>query len=120
MGWGQGQEETVRSRVDAAVEDPQEEEEHADDMKGGAGVKVAIIGAGPSGLTCAHHLAKRGYQVTIFEMLSEPGGMAAVGIPDYRLPREIVRYEVEAIEALGVRIVATRLVIDTVNCVFPL
>jgi len=67
--------------------------------------KVAIIGAGPSGLTCASFLAKAGYNVTIFEMLSESGGMAAVGIPDYRLPRYIVRGEVEEIEKLGVKIV---------------
>jgi len=67
--------------------------------------KVAIIGAGPSGLTCASFLAKAGYNVTIFEMLSESGGMAAVGIPDYRLPREIVRGEVEEIEKLGAQIV---------------
>jgi formate dehydrogenase (NADP+) beta subunit len=67
--------------------------------------KVAIIGAGPSGLTCASVLAKKGYDVTIFEMLSESGGMAAVGIPDYRLPRDIVRGEAEEIEKLGVKIV---------------
>ncbi len=69
------------------------------------GIKTAVIGAGPSGLTCAYFLALMGYDVTIFERLSEPGGMAAVGIPDYRLPRDILRYEVKAIEALGVRIV---------------
>jgi formate dehydrogenase beta subunit len=70
-----------------------------------APLKVAIIGAGPSGLTCASFLAKRGYDVTIFEMLPESGGMAAVGIPDYRLPRDIVRGEVEEIENLGVKII---------------
>ncbi|MBZ0155489.1 MAG: FAD-dependent oxidoreductase [Alphaproteobacteria bacterium] len=67
--------------------------------------KVAIVGAGPSGLTCAYFLARKGYAVTIFELLPEPGGMAAVGIPDYRLPRDILRGEVEAIEKLGVEIV---------------
>jgi formate dehydrogenase beta subunit len=66
--------------------------------------KVAIIGAGPSGLTCANFLAKKGYEVTIFEMLPEAGGMAAVGIPDYRLPRDIVKLEVEEIKRLGVKI----------------
>ncbi|MGO9614431.1 MAG: FAD-dependent oxidoreductase [Dissulfurispiraceae bacterium] len=66
--------------------------------------RVAIIGAGPAGLTCAYFLAKKGYDVTIFEMLPEPGGMAAVGIPDYRLPREIVRYEADVIQKLGVQI----------------
>ena len=66
--------------------------------------KIAIIGAGPSGLTCASFLAKKSYEVTIFEMLPESGGMAAVGIPDYRLPRDIVREEVAEIEQLGVKI----------------
>ena len=66
--------------------------------------RVAIIGAGPSGLTCASFLAKKSYEVTIFEMLPESGGMAAVGIPDYRLPRDIVREEVAEIEQLGVKI----------------
>lgn len=66
--------------------------------------KVAIIGAGPSGLSCAYYLALKGYSVTIFERLGEPGGMAAMGIPDYRLPRNIVRYETELIERLGVEI----------------
>ena len=69
------------------------------------GPKVAIVGAGPSGLTCAHVLAVRGYRVTVFEMLSEPGGMAAVGIPDYRLPRDVLRHEIKAIENEGVEII---------------
>jgi len=68
-------------------------------------IKVAVIGAGPAGLTASFFLAKEGYDVTIFETLSEPGGMAAVGIPDYRLPRDILRGEVARIEALGVKIV---------------
>lgn len=67
-------------------------------------IKVAIIGAGPAGLTAAFFLAKLGYQVTIFESLPEPGGMAGVGIPDYRLPREILGGEVSNIEKLGVKI----------------
>lgn len=66
--------------------------------------KVAIVGAGPAGLTAAFFLAKSGYQVTIYESLPEPGGMAAVGIPDYRLPREILGGEVANIEKLGVKI----------------
>lgn len=68
------------------------------------GHRVAIIGAGPSGLTAAYSLANKGYAVDIFEALDEPGGMAAVGIPDYRLPREVLRSEVEVIEQLGARI----------------
>jgi formate dehydrogenase (NADP+) beta subunit len=64
--------------------------------------KVAVIGAGPAGLSCAYYLALKGYPVTIFERLGEPGGMAAVGIPDYRLPRDIMRYEAGILEGLGV------------------
>jgi formate dehydrogenase beta subunit len=66
--------------------------------------KVAVIGAGPAGLSCAYYLALKGYPVTIFERLGEPGGMAAVGIPDYRLPRDIVGYEARVVEQLGVEI----------------
>lgn len=66
--------------------------------------KVAIIGAGPAGLTCAYYLGLKGYPVTIFERLGEPGGMAAVGIPDYRLPRDIVRYETSLVERMGAEI----------------
>ena len=66
--------------------------------------KVAIVGAGPAGLSCAYFLAQLGYDCTVFEALPEPGGMAAVGIPDYRLPRPILRHEVELIERMGVTI----------------
>ncbi len=66
--------------------------------------KVAIVGAGPAGVTCAYHLAQMGHSVTIYEHLSEPGGMSAVGIPDYRLPRHILRGEVEQVAKLGVEI----------------
>jgi formate dehydrogenase beta subunit len=66
--------------------------------------KVAVIGAGPAGLSCAYYLALKGYPVTIFERLGEPGGMAAMGIPDYRLPRNIVGYEAERVKDLGVEI----------------
>ena len=66
--------------------------------------KVAVIGAGPAGLSCAYYLSLMGYRVTIFEKLPEPGGMAAVGIPDYRLPRAIIRSEVEIVKETGVEI----------------
>jgi NADPH-dependent glutamate synthase beta subunit-like oxidoreductase len=66
--------------------------------------KVAVIGAGPAGLTTAHDLALMGYRVTVFEALAESGGMLRYGIPAYRLPREIIDYEVEYIEKLGVEI----------------
>ncbi len=66
--------------------------------------KVAIIGAGPAGLSCAYYLAKKGYSVTIFERHPQPGGMALYGIPDYRLPRDVLFREVSIIESLGVEI----------------
>jgi formate dehydrogenase beta subunit len=66
--------------------------------------KVAVVGAGPAGVTCAYHLALKGHQVHIYEALNEPGGMSAVGIPDYRLPRTILQSEIAQIQKLGVSI----------------
>jgi formate dehydrogenase beta subunit len=66
--------------------------------------KVMVVGAGPAGVTCAYYLALEGYQVSIIEMLSEPGGTVAVGIPDYRMPRHLLRRDVEIIQSLGVDI----------------
>jgi len=66
--------------------------------------KVAIVGAGPAGLTCAYHLARKGHPVTIFERQPVAGGMMAVGIPEYRLPQDIVQAEIEAIKKLGAEI----------------
>jgi len=65
---------------------------------------VSIIGAGPAGLACAHELALMGYKPVIYEMEKVAGGMCAVGIPAYRLPRELLQAEIEAIKALGVEI----------------
>ena len=59
--------------------------------------RVAVVGAGPAGLNAAYHLGRRGYQVTIFEALPVAGGMLAVGIPDFRLPREILEYDIKFI-----------------------
>lgn len=67
--------------------------------------KVAIIGSGPAGLVCASELAKMGYDVTIFESLHEAGGVLIYGIPEFRLPKEIVKREVEYIKSLGVKLV---------------
>ncbi len=66
--------------------------------------KIAIVGSGPAGLTAAYHLALQGYGVTIFEALSAPGGMLVRGIPPFRLPRDIIEYEINWIKALGVEL----------------
>jgi len=66
--------------------------------------KVAIIGSGPAGLTCGFYLAKKGYEVTIFEKLPVAGGMLAVGIPAYRLPREVLKADIDYIKSAGVEI----------------
>lgn len=69
------------------------------------GKKVAVIGSGPAGLTCAGDLAKMGYEVTIFEALHEPGGVLVYGIPEFRLPKtKVVAKEIENVKALGVKI----------------
>ncbi len=66
--------------------------------------KIAVIGAGPAGLSCAYQLARRGYKVTVFEAFSKPGGMLRYGIPRYRLPEEILDKEIQRIVDLGVEI----------------
>jgi NADPH-dependent glutamate synthase beta subunit-like oxidoreductase len=89
-------------------ETEQEREEFIRELKEGInknGKKVAVIGAGPAGLTCAHDLTLRGYEVRVFEALHEAGGMMITGIPQYRLPREILEREIEEIKSLGVEIV---------------
>ena len=68
------------------------------------GHKVAVVGSGPSGLTCAGDLAKKGYEVTVFEALHTAGGVLVYGIPEFRLPKKIVAKEVETLKKLGVKI----------------
>ena len=68
------------------------------------GHKVAVVGAGPAGLTCAGDLARMGYDVTVFEAFNVAGGVLMYGIPEFRLPKEIVRREVASLEKLGVKI----------------
>ncbi len=77
------------------------------------GHKVAVIGSGPSGLTCAGDLAKKGYAVTVFEALHTAGGVLVYGIPEFRLPKDIVQKEIDGLKALGVD-VQTNMVIGRV------
>lgn len=74
------------------------------------GHRVAVVGSGPSGLTCAGDLAKKGYKVTVFEALHTAGGVLVYGIPEFRLPKDIVKKEVDNLKAMGVEI-ATNMVI---------
>ncbi len=79
------------------------------------GHRVAVIGSGPSGLTCAGELAKRGYEVTVFEALHTAGGVLVYGIPEFRLPKAIVAKEISTLEALGVKIALNTVVGKTVS-----
>jgi glutamate synthase (NADPH/NADH) small chain len=81
------------------------------------GKKVAIVGSGPAGLSCATDLAKLGHDVTVFEALHELGGVLVYGIPEFRLPKEIVKTEIAQLEKLGVRFVTNAVVgmTDTVD-----
>jgi glutamate synthase (NADPH/NADH) small chain len=75
--------------------------------------KIAVVGSGPAGLTCAADLAKMGYQVVLFESLHLPGGVLVYGIPEFRLPKQIVHNEVEYIKSLGVNLQTDTLVGNT-------
>jgi len=81
--------------------------------RGKKGVRVAIVGSGPAGLTCAGDLAKLGYQVTIFESLHVTGGVLTYGIPEFRLPKKTVNLEVDYVKSLGVEILTDVLVGNT-------
>ncbi|MEA3305647.1 MAG: NADPH-dependent glutamate synthase [Candidatus Omnitrophota bacterium] len=90
-----------RSTLHAANQMPQQQKKEKDKAKG---EKVAVIGSGPGGLTCAADLAKAGYDVTIFESLHKAGGVLVYGIPEFRLPKKIVEIDIRYIEGLGVDI----------------
>ncbi len=73
-------------------------------LKGGFDEKIAIIGAGPAGLSCAYFLAEKGYRPTIFEKSAKPGGMLTYGIPSYKLEKNLIEAEIDVIKAMGVEI----------------
>jgi glutamate synthase (NADPH/NADH) small chain len=79
-------------------------------MEASTGKKVAVVGSGPSGLTCAYDLAKLGHKVTIFEALHEAGGVLFYGIPEFRLPKDIVACEIELLRNMGVEIVTNAVI----------
>jgi NADPH-dependent glutamate synthase beta subunit-like oxidoreductase/Pyruvate/2-oxoacid:ferredoxin oxidoreductase delta subunit len=74
------------------------------DVGGPFSEKIAVVGSGPSGLSCAYQMARRGYKVTMFESLPKPGGMLRYGIPEYRMPRDVIDAEVQRILDLGVEL----------------
>lgn len=80
------------------------------DLPPSSGRRVAVIGSGPAGLTCAGDLARMGHRVTVFEALNAPGGVLAYGIPEFRLPKSIVRREVEYVQGLGVKLLLDHVV----------
>ena len=79
------------------------------------GHKVAVIGSGPAGLTCAGDLAKKGYEVTVFEALHLAGGVLVYGIPEFRLPKSIVQKEVDGLKAMGVKVETNTVVGRTIT-----
>ncbi|MDR1669075.1 MAG: NADPH-dependent glutamate synthase [Oscillospiraceae bacterium] len=94
-------------RVERFVADWHDEQSRLDDQPAVRNVsqkreKVAIVGSGPAGLTCSGELARRGYAVTVFEAFHEPGGVLTYGIPEFRLPKAVVRREIENLRGLGV------------------
>ena len=74
------------------------------------GKRAAVVGSGPAGLTCAADLAKRGWQVTVYEALHTPGGVLMYGIPEFRLPKALVQREIDAIKAMGVEFITNAVV----------
>ena len=87
------------------VADFERENHKEQEGKKQGGKRVAVIGSGPAGLTCAGELAKRGYQVTVYEGLHELGGVLTYGIPEFRLPKAVVNFEIENVKRLGVEFV---------------
>ena len=93
-----------RFAADYAMQKAREEGVKSGPLPEKNGKHVAIVGSGPAGLTCAADLAKLGYDVTIFEALHTPGGVLVYGIPEFRLPKVLVREEIALVEKLGVKI----------------
>jgi glutamate synthase (NADPH/NADH) small chain len=90
--------------ADYECETPSETNVKVPEISKPTGKKIAVVGSGPAGLTAAADLAKLGYKVTIFESLHKTGGVLSYGIPEFRLPKEIVRQEIEYIKQLGVEV----------------
>jgi glutamate synthase (NADPH/NADH) small chain len=90
-------------------------EEKIADKINPCGIKAAVVGSGPAGLTCAGELAKNGCKVTVFEALHKPGGVLVYGIPEFRLPKAVVAREVEGLKAMGVDVVTNAVIGRTIT-----
>ncbi|MBT3979713.1 MAG: NADPH-dependent glutamate synthase [Bacteriovoracaceae bacterium] len=114
---GKRNEPVAIGRLERFVADYNRDNEKPKDVKRAAptGKKVAIVGSGPAGLACAADLASFGHQVTVFEALHEFGGVLIYGIPEFRLPKEIVKYEIDNLKKLGVEFVANSIVGKTIT-----
>ncbi|NCB51625.1 MAG: NADPH-dependent glutamate synthase [Clostridia bacterium] len=86
------------------------EESKKEEVAENNGHKVAVVGSGPTGLTCAADLARRGYDVTLFESFHKPGGVLVYGIPEFRLPKKVVAREIKKLEDFGVKIITNAVV----------
>ncbi|QOX61917.1 2Fe-2S iron-sulfur cluster binding domain-containing protein [Anoxybacterium hadale] len=100
----QGDQIAIRELKRLAVEESGDSWKADSKIRKETGLRVAVVGAGPGGLTAAYYLRHQGHQVTIFEMLPEAGGMVRYGVPEYRIPREVVRKEVEDIQSFEIDI----------------
>ncbi len=103
--WHAAREEEMEKEALEAAENDEFAEFAEEEVIESNGRKVAVVGAGPAGLTCAGDLAAKGYEVTVFEALHKPGGVLAYGIPEFRLPKDIVAAEVKKLEKRGVTFV---------------
>jgi glutamate synthase (NADPH/NADH) small chain len=99
-------------KLEGFVADYEREKDHlpARDINAKKDKKIAVIGSGPAGLTVAGELAVAGYSVTVFEALHTPGGVLVYGIPEFRLPKKIVSYEIDALAKLGVEFITNRVI----------
>lgn len=103
-------------RVERFVADYHNRHEHGNvAVPESNGHRVAVVGSGPAGLTCAGDLAKKGYSVTVFEALHTAGGVLVYGIPEFRLPKDIVQHEIDTLKALGVEIATDTVIGKTLS-----
>jgi len=108
---------SIRDLKRFAAENDDKQWKNKSKLAPSTGKRVAVVGSGPAGLTAAYYLAKQGHDVTVFEELPLPGGMLRFGIPEYRLPTQVIADEVKEIESIGVQI-RTNTRVDSLDTLF--